>query len=84
MIWSPEQALYIYRTQDARQDKMSCLIIGYRLKSGYAEMSVVSDQKFKAQTAHKNPRPLRLSGREGDLNKTGGGRSLAKPVSVSN
>ena len=47
-------------------------------------MSVVSDQKFKAQTAHENPRPLRLSGREGELKKTGGGRSLAKPVSVSN
>jgi hypothetical protein len=47
-------------------------------------MSVVSDQKFKAQIAYENPRPLRLIRSYRELNKTGGGRSLAKPVSVSN
>ena len=46
-------------------------------------MSVVNDQKFKAQTAHKNPRPLRLIGREGDLNKTGGESGIRTRDTVS-
>ena len=46
-------------------------------------MSVVSDQKFKAQIAHENPRPLRLIRSYRELNKTGGESGIRTRDTVS-